>query len=414
MEGLFAIVSRERLTEILTTLQSFINLPLQLIGPDGTALMELGGRAHYCRLLTKELFTEKDCARLHGRSARYAQQLGEAYVYTCRANLNHIAYPLLDRGNLLGSIIVGPFLMDTPDSTILSDLVKNRQLTPAMALDLYDSLSEMKVIPPERVDPLRRLIGYLLEPLLPSERALMMQARERSDQQSRISETIQMFKEQQLPEKSQLYEKETALLSRIRTGDREAAREELNGYIAYVLYSDGGSEEVVRARAVELCTLLSRIAIEGGGRPETIYTLNSRYLKILMEEEKPENLIFCLQDFAESYMDAMFMPSGSGNPCLREAMRFIAHHYAEPLDLKKIAAAVDLSPNYFSRLFKNGVGLSVHDYLNQVRVEESKKLLLTTRYSLAEIALAMGFSDESYYCKVFRKVVGMTPGKFRS
>jgi len=49
-----------------------------------------------------------------------------------------------------------------------------------------------------------------------------------------------------------------------------------------------------------------------------------------------------------------------------------------------------------------------------VRIEESKHLLLSTDYSLADIAVAMGFPDQSYYCKVFKKAVGLTPGKFRA
>jgi YesN/AraC family two-component response regulator len=49
-----------------------------------------------------------------------------------------------------------------------------------------------------------------------------------------------------------------------------------------------------------------------------------------------------------------------------------------------------------------------------VRVEESKHLLLSTDLSLVEIAIAVGFPDQSYFCKVFKKTVGLTPGKFRA
>ena len=73
-----------------------------------------------------------------------------------------------------------------------------------------------------------------------------------------------------------------------------------------------------------------------------------------------------------------------------------------------------LSPNYLSKLFQESVGVGFREQLNRIRIEESKQLLLNTDYSLADIALAMGFVDQSYFCKVFKRIVGLTPGKFRA
>ena len=56
---------------------------------------------------------------------------------------------------------------------------------------------------------------------------------------------------------------------------------------------------------------------------------------------------------------------------------------------------------------------SAAEQLCRIRVEESKSLLLNTEYSLADIALAMGFADQSYYCKSFKRIVGIPPGRFR-
>jgi len=60
------------------------------------------------------------------------------------------------------------------------------------------------------------------------------------------------------------------------------------------------------------------------------------------------------------------------------------------------------------------VGVTFREHLNRVRIEESKHLLLTTEDSLADIAVAVGFPDQSYYCKVFKKLMGLPPGKFRT
>ena len=58
--------------------------------------------------------------------------------------------------------------------------------------------------------------------------------------------------------------------------------------------------------------------------------------------------------------------------------------------------------------------MSFREQLCRIRVEESKRLLLQKDYSLVDIALAMGFPDQSYYSKVFKRIVGVTPGKYRA
>ena len=120
-----------------------------------------------------------------------------------------------------------------------------------------------------------------------------------------------------------------------------------------------------------------------------------------------------LQEIVESFMSAMFYEKDKGNLHIRKALSFMADNYNQNLKLSDVAEYVGLSPSYFSTLFREVVGISFRKHLNRIRVEESKRLLLSTQYSLADIAIAMGFPDQSYYCKVFKKIVGLTPGKFR-
>ena len=176
----------------------------------------------------------------------------------------------------------------------------------------------------------------------------------------------------------------------------------------------GGKIESVRIRAVELTTLLSRVAVDGGARADSIYELNNQFLVQLYKDQEIEELCLHLQDVLEGFMGAMFYEKDKGNPYIRKALRYIADHYSEHLTLERVAEEVQLSPSYFSTLFRQIVGTSFREYLCKIRVEESKRLLLSTDYSLADIAISMGFPDQSYFCKVFKQLVGITPGKFRN
>ena len=79
----------------------------------------------------------------------------------------------------------------------------------------------------------------------------------------------------------------------------------------------------------------------------------------------------------------------------------------------KVANHVHLNPTYFSTLFKQSTGSSFKEYLNMVRIEESKRLLANTDYSIIDISLATGFEDQSYFSKVFKKFTGLTPKQYR-
>lgn len=413
--GIFALIPRERLEDILETLHETIALPIRLLNSTGEALLCYGGSNGYCDLLKRHVFTHGECFDLHRKSGERAKALGESYIFTCHSGLNHISFPLISQGELIASILIGPFLMDAPDSTLVAGVMERHPLSPVLALELYDGLNGIAIIPPARVNHLSRLVGHLLSPLMPDGRAMLLLAQEKLYQQSRINETIQMYKEQGTPaSQNYFYEKETALLTKVRTGSVREAKTLLNDLLGYVLFSEGGRLDVVRMRAMELTTLLSRVAMDGGAPADSIYTLNAQFFSLMNHEQNLDAICHLLQDVVEGFMDAMFAPADKGNPHIRRALQYMATHYARPLTLSCVARELKLSPNYFSSLFRETVGRSFREHLMHIRVEESKRLLISTGASLTDVALAVGFPDQSSFCKAFKRIMGMPPGRFRS
>ena len=242
-----------------------------------------------------------------------------------------------------------------------------------------------------------------------------METQKKMYQQAKINETIQVYKEQKLPHSLKyFYEMETALLTKVKSGNVDEVKALLNEMMGYILFNQGGSVDAVKIHVIELTTLLSRVAMNGGANTDIIYKLNSNFLQLMNCEQSLDELCILLQDAAESFMSAMFSDKDKGNLYIRKALKFIADNYSEQITLNTVAEHVNLSPNYFSSLFHKIVGVSFREHLCRVRVEESKHLLLSTDYSITDIAVAMGFPDQSYYCKVFKNIVGVTPGKFRS
>ncbi|MEC0227697.1 response regulator [Paenibacillus alba] len=93
--------------------------------------------------------------------------------------------------------------------------------------------------------------------------------------------------------------------------------------------------------------------------------------------------------------------------------QFINKHYKEDLSLDKVAEYLQLSTAYLSNLYKKETGQNLIEYITEVRISQAKFLLKTTDLKIAEIAREVGYSDEYYFSKVFKKNVGESPIKYR-
>ena len=97
-----------------------------------------------------------------------------------------------------------------------------------------------------------------------------------------------------------------------------------------------------------------------------------------------------------------------------KAKKYIYDNYhLEDICLKSVASAVNLSPTYFSALFKKDVGINFIDYLTNVRIDKAKELLCCTSLQISQIACRVGFSDYRYFGQIFKKHTGKTPREFQ-
>jgi AraC-like DNA-binding protein/DNA-binding response OmpR family regulator len=97
---------------------------------------------------------------------------------------------------------------------------------------------------------------------------------------------------------------------------------------------------------------------------------------------------------------------------VKRAIAYLHQNYTRPLTRWEIAEAIGVSENYFSRLFKQELGLSPWDYLNRFRIYQAKELFLRTQNSVKNVASQVGFKDEKYFSRVFQKVTGLSPTEF--
>ena len=99
---------------------------------------------------------------------------------------------------------------------------------------------------------------------------------------------------------------------------------------------------------------------------------------------------------------------------LGTVMEYITKYYADKITTSMLADMCYLSEAHFCRFFKAAVGMTVTEYVNGYRIKKASVLLLSTDESIARIAAAVGFDDINYFSRVFKRIMGTSPGKYRA
>lgn len=175
--------------------------------------------------------------------------------------------------------------------------------------------------------------------------------------------------------------------------------------------------------ATRLLTLMSDYIVSAEGEAFLQSELHEREREILryenlqmqMKNDLQELSIRVLEDkmrlgSAQSRSRAKAAPKKS---IIARAREFVMANYDRDIALPDVARAVYLSPNYFSTVFKEYTGNSFGGYLNEVRVQQGKRLLLETDLPIKDIVVKAGFKDYNYFNRTFRRIVGVPPGEFR-
>ena len=170
----------------------------------------------------------------------------------------------------------------------------------------------------------------------------------------------------------------------------------------------------IKYHIITLITLVSRASIEGGLQDEIAFSLHDSYIQQLEKLDRLDEVRSLAKEVLYTYAkevkqvkDEMFSKK------ITSCKNFIFRHIYENISHDDIANKVELSPKYLSVLFKKEVGISVSEYIQKTKIDEAKKLLGYSKTPISEICSLLHYNDQSYFTKVFKKVVGLTPKQYR-
>jgi len=354
---------------------------------------------------------QEKCFETHLHYASLAERFGGSYTYFSLLSLVYWVSPVIMEGRMEYAIIAGPVLVFDIEE-LLDDNLLNDERVKAEAEALFKSLPANDVSLVHNLSEVLRMCagwasGY--------SKHLLVESREALTTQSLLSEQIQSLKSK--PDElvqSYPFEKEMELQEAIRWGDRRAAQRVMNELLGLIYFTAGSSIERINFRVMELISLLSRAAVQGGGPQEEILEMSFRFQREVVHYTTIEGMSQWLSKVLHQFTDLVFASKDEEyGSVIARSIRYIRNNYREKITLEETAQEVSLSPNYFSRIFNEKMNLSFSAYVNRLRVEQAQKLLLNTSLPIVEIAGLVGFEEQSYFSKVFKSITHLSPGQYR-
>ena len=375
----------------------------------------------FCELIRGDSLGTKKCQRSYARACTEAAKYGEPYIFRCHAGLIMWAAPILIDKHV-GAIICGQVLMWEPEDYFLEEI---EEMVKGLNVDVAAvkwSAAQLEVLSSDSVQAAADLLFVVANQIMQSGRTVLEQRRQITAQQARLAEEIQARKSAEVAIrtiKSRALsiislEKEHELKTMVRNGKKRAAKQLLENLLVDIIEINSENIDTAKTRVMELVFIISRASVDGGADLSATLHLNALFYQDLLEMTTSDELCLWSTNMLETFMNHLEDNRNQRNlQAIQKAAEYIRQNYRNKVTIDDIAQEVYLSSCYVSRIFKQSLGCTLMEYLTQVRVEEAKTMLKNPKYNVMQAAEESGFEDPGYFTRVFKKLEGITPSRFK-
>jgi two-component system, response regulator YesN len=396
-------------------------IPLSLFDSKGKRIWQCdrgGERNLVCQLWRRSRNGARLCRVAHRRAVGETLRWGEVTIRTCCHSLMQITAPLLHDGKLAGYLVAAPFSLVAASQLRPDDLpfLRNRA---GERSDPGRVLSSLTVVRDKDAEQAARSLFQLANALSTPDLSCLVELLKVQELQGKIADRIYdlkvLHKDFDPGSLTKLtFSEEKQLIAKIRLGDREGAKEILYRILAILLSLYIDNFELLKISVLEFLIILTRAAVEAGTRIDDVLGMKYRFITESAGIKHQEHLCLWVVQLIENLVDGVYRTRHARNyERLERALAFVDTHYDQSLSVEQVAREACLSTSRLSHIVKSELGITLVDYILKVRVDKAKILLADRELPISQVALATGFSDQSYFTRAFKKVEKCTPKAFR-
>jgi AraC-like DNA-binding protein/ligand-binding sensor protein len=351
------------------------------------------------------------------KGCRYSIEYGGIYTYTCPRGLTFVTTPLSVDSAAQRFIVGGPVILNSKDDYL------DFEVLPALsnAVDIREIRALIDCIPVRQPTTVAAFSDQLfINAAYISGGRLAINSLAKGDD-SKIDKLYSVENvDEQLRDKSYMFESEkevleqTRLLKALRSDVNLPAKALYREIVQQIIFHPRNNLDTIKHKAIELIIMLSANAKQKGADVKLLTQLRNRFFLEIDELESLDKFIPWMNRLFEQFQNNTFNSTDPDHAAaIREVITYILNHYDERITLEDVAAHVAFSPSYLCVLLRKEMGQNFKSCLNRIRVEKSKTLFLDPNLNISAIAHRVGYSDHSYFARVFRKFEGVSPYEYR-
>ena len=318
------------------------------------------------------------------------------------------------------SIIIGPARQSPSDEQTLRKLAFDLSVAPD---DMQDFLSSMKVIinmPLESILQILCTIHYVItgEKIGLNDLSIIDSTQDAISKELMDTQAAQILDDTPIDIGSahNTYKIEQQLIDMIRRGDTVRLEEWIKS--APAIRPGKVAADMLRQMKntfIVSTTLASRAAIRGGMDLDDALRLSDAYIQKcerLNSFEQITNLQYhMVMQYTKSVEDLRY--NRNQTELTKNIASYIRHHLSDAIKTEDIAASLFMSRSHLSTRFKAETGMNLTEYIHYIKISEAKHLLAHTDKNLSLISTYLGYSSQSHFTRMFKKVVGISPAEYR-
>ena len=406
------IFDMKELERLFRTYFDATGLSVTLYGNDGEENLCVRGERCICDLVSDKSV----CRNKITGSAKKCAELKKPYIFETECGLIMCIAPVFVDDAVAGFISTGPVSLWEKEDFFEEDFIRRCEKAGVdIGSPLFD-ISAIKHVDCKTMSAFADLLMLVVDYMCEKERAF------RTYRESREKEFNDLLKK--IDENSVSGNRNTEkypvalekeLISFVQLGDKANSRRILNNLLAEIFLFAGGDLDIIKAKLYELTAFLSRTAVEVGAKLTDLSDIVKKSSGLFTENTDFHDICILTIEILDEYLNIVHKTRGNkpAHAYLVKVISIINDEYGDSsLNLAVVASKIYVSPYYISHLFHDEMNTTFNDYLTKVRIDHAKDFLLEGM-SCEAASEKSGFTDSSYFTKIFKKYMGVTPSRYR-